>query len=138
MKLVSGTGILLLSAIIGNGCEHEIDMPTQGEQATLSQIQTTIFDLRCGVSGCHVAGGSGPMRLDSQSESFDNLVNIPASQKPQLMRVRPSQPENSYLIHKLEGQPDISRQRMPPGGPFLSSDEIGRIRTWIAEGAANN
>ena len=48
----------------------------------------------------------------------------------------PAIPENSYLIHKLEGRADIIGQRMPrTGGPFLTDGQIRIIRRWIEEGA---
>ena len=123
--------------ILVSGCEHEIKSPSH-EEATLSYIQSTIFTLRCGISGCHVENGSAPMRLDTKSQSFSTLVDEPSVQKASLMRVQPGQPENSYIIHKIEGQPNISNRRMPPGGPFLSSEESNLISTWILEGAQNN
>jgi hypothetical protein len=55
------------------------------------------------------------------------------------VRVIPGDPENSYLIHKLEGRPDIVGARMPlPSGPYLSDGQMRIIRRWIEIGAPNN
>jgi len=54
------------------------------------------------------------------------------------MLVAPGDPEASYLIHKLEGRAGIAGDRMPQGGPFLSSADIAVIRSWIQAGAPNN
>jgi len=56
-----------------------------------------------------------------------------------LLRVAPGDPENSYMIHKLDGRPGIVGQRMPRGtGPFLSDGQILVIRRWIELGANND
>ena len=72
---------------------------------TLSQIQASVFTPAC--SGCH----SGPtsnslpsgMDLSSASASFGALVNVASQQVGSLNRVTPGDPDNSYLIQKLEG-----------------------------------
>lgn len=49
-----------------------------------------------------------------------------------------SQPCSSILYQKVSQAPPFG-SRMPLGGPpFLTSDEIGLIHDWIAEGAADN
>jgi hypothetical protein len=54
------------------------------------------------------------------------------------MRVKPGEPANSYVIHKLEGAAGISGARMPFGGPFLDEATIDQVESWIASGAPNN
>ena len=51
-------------------------------------------------------------------------------------RVEPGDPDNSYLIRKLEGGPNINGQQMPFGGPPLDQAVIDDIRQWISDGAA--
>lgn len=112
----------------GNG-ENE---PETG--VTLAQLQANIFTPRCSV--CH-SGGSAPhgLRLDSEDNSYAFLVDRPAEGVPELMRVNPGQPEQSYIVHKLEGAMSIVGSRMPLGGPFLSQEQIDQVRDWIANGA---
>lgn len=116
-------------------CEHQLGAP--GLQPTLSSIQADVFTPRCAVSGCHVPGGTGPMSLQV-GQSFGNLVDVSSVERSNLKRVDPNNANDSYLIRKLEGASDILFERMPLGGPFLSSEEINVIRAWINNGAQNN
>jgi uncharacterized protein (TIGR03118 family) len=108
---------------------------------TLAQIQATVFTPRC--SGCHdgsqPANGSLPGSQNLTSgNSFANLVNVASREQPSLMRVKPGDPANSYLIRKLEGAAGITGVRMPFGGPYLDQATIDQIKSWITSGAANN
>ena len=73
------------------------------------------------------------LRLDD-GFSFDNLVGVASSQVPELNRVEPGDPDNSYLVQKLEGTAAQGVQ-MPFGGPPLDQALIDDIRQWIADGA---
>lgn len=101
---------------------------------TLAQLQQTIFGAIC--TNCHT-GANAPraLRLDSEENSYAFLVNRPADEIPALMRVNPGNPDESYLIKKLEGAADIVGARMPLGGPYLSQEQIDQLRSWIANGA---
>ena len=55
-----------------------------------------------------------------------------------LDRVSPGHPEASYIILKLRGDPSITGERMPLGGPYLPSAEIDGIAAWIRAGAPRN
>ncbi|MDH4256980.1 MAG: hypothetical protein OEX13_20985, partial [Gammaproteobacteria bacterium] len=79
----------------------------------------------------------GSMNLTA-GNSFANLVNVASHEQPGLMRVKPGDPANSYVIHKLEGAASISGSRMPLGGPFLDQATLDSIKSWIASGAPNN
>jgi hypothetical protein len=58
--------------------------------------------------------------------------------KPGAVLVVPGDPENSYLVHKLEGRADIAGLRMPRIGPPLTDGQIQIIEAWIAQGARND
>lgn len=109
--------------------------------ATLTQIQTQVFTPSC--SGCHngsqPAGGALPGSQNlTAGNSYSNLVNVASLEQPGLMRVKPGDPANSYIIRKLEGTAGISGERMPQGGPYLDQATIDMIKSWIASGAPNN
>jgi hypothetical protein len=70
--------------------------------------------------------------------SFTSLVNVASLEQPSLMRVKPGDADNSYIVHKLEGTPGITGARMPFGGPFLDQATIDQVRSWITSGAQNN
>jgi hypothetical protein len=59
---------------------------------------------------------------------------VPSGEQPSLQRVEPGDPNNSYLIQKLEGTAGTGR-RMPLNGTPLAQADINVIRQWIAEGA---
>jgi Ca2+-binding RTX toxin-like protein len=99
-----------------------------------AQIQP-IFTANC--TSCH--GSVNPpegLHLTSQS-SYSNLVNVASAEVPSLKRVKPGDPDNSYLVQKLEGTAAVGA-RMPRGLPPLSADNINLIRGWIEQGANNN
>ncbi|HEY6642114.1 hypothetical protein [Povalibacter sp.] len=99
---------------------------------TFASIQQNVFTPIC--TGCHV-GAQAPLglRLDEAS-SYAMLVNAPSAEVPSLMRVRPGDPDGSYLLHKLQGSAAIGG-RMPLGGPPLPQATIDVIRQWITDGA---
>ncbi len=122
------------------GVSAPVNVTVQNMQpASLADIQAQVFTPRC--AGCH----SGPtsstlpsgMDLSSANASHAALVNV-ASLQVMLDRVEPGNPDDSYLIRKLEGAPGIAGSRMPQGGPFLDAATVNLIRQWISEGAENN
>ena len=100
--------------------------------AEFASIQSHIFTPICTV--CH-AGGSAPqgLRLDSVN-SYSLLVGVSSNEEGSILRVKPGDPNNSYLIRKLEGHASVGA-RMPFGGPYLEQATIDVIRQWIAGGA---
>jgi uncharacterized protein (TIGR03118 family) len=106
--------------------------------ATLTELQTKYFGPIC--SGCHTGTGGtlpGVMNLSSAAASFAALVNVTSIQRPALMRVKPSDSANSYIVNKLKGV-DISGSRMPLGGTPLTDAQIAEVVSWIDAGAQNN
>lgn len=99
--------------------------------ATLASVQANVFNPSC--IGCH-SGAAAPqgLRLDS-ANSFSNLVGVP-SREVSALRVSPGNPNQSYLIQKLEGTASVGEQ-MPLGGPPLSQETINFVRQWIIDGA---
>ncbi len=109
-----------------------VDSPASG--ATLAAIQSNVFTPTCATSGCH-SGGTPPQGLNLEDgNAFANLVNVASTQVPSLSRVSPGDPDNSYLIQKLEGTAAVGN-RMPFGGAPLDQAVIDDIRQWIADGA---
>lgn len=108
--------------------------PTQNEAATLASLQKNIFGAIC--TNCHT-GSNAPrgLRLDSEENSYAFLVQHAADEVPELMRVNPGKPDESYIIRKLEGASGIVGSRMPLGGPYLTQEQINNVRDWIANGA---
>ncbi|HEY3384404.1 MAG TPA: c-type cytochrome [Vicinamibacterales bacterium] len=107
--------------------------------ATFSQVSSQVFTPAC--VGCHTDDGrtpAGGLNLKS-SVAYAGLVNVASSGKPGAIRVIPGDPNNSYLVQKLEGAAGIVGLRMPRNGPpYLSDAQVALIRQWIAAGAGNN
>ncbi len=101
---------------------------------TLDQIQAVVFTPTCSV--CHTGVGAvlpGSMNLSNADASLMNLVNIDSVNEPGIIRVVPGDPDNSYLIDKLEGTHTVGGI-MPPAG-MLPQATIDEIRQWITDGA---
>ena len=137
--------VLLFMSIAIVGCDSSDpdddqmdDMPPVALEATLSSIQANIFTTTCATSACH--DSQAPARsLDlSNGAAFAALVNVTSADVPGLFLVNPTNPDSSYLVWKLEGNPGISGQRMPRGGAALSTSQIDVVRQWITDGALDN
>jgi len=86
--------------------------------------------------GCHAgAGASAGLSLEAAS-SYAQLVGITSSQAAAIQRVVPGNPNNSYLIQKMEGTAAVGVV-MPPGGALPQSD-IDIVRQWITDGAIDD
>jgi CHRD domain/Bacterial Ig domain len=103
---------------------------------TFNEIQTQVLNVSCASAGCH-SGATPPAGLDLTASAYARLVNVASVEVPSLRRVVPFDPNNSYLIQKIEGTAAVG-QRMPFGGPFLDATTISRIRAWVSAGAPNN
>ena len=130
------------------GCDEplsDLGGPTPGLQPTFSSIQREIFESgdssgRVPCVQCHNPGGrqfAGGLDLTGAA-AHPGLVNASSRLKPGAVLVVPGDPENSYLVHKLEGRADIAGLRMPRIGPPLTDGQIQIIEAWIAQGARND
>ncbi|MCA9774152.1 MAG: hypothetical protein KC466_17175, partial [Myxococcales bacterium] len=102
----------------------------------LTSIQANVFDVTC--TQCHFGDPEfAPQGLSLDEEhAYDLLVGIASTEKPEYQRVESGNPDDSYLIRKLEGGPDILGTRMPQFGEALEPEVIAAIRQWITDGAS--
>ena len=102
-----------------------------------SCIQQLVFTPTCALAGCHAAPGASQGLVLSEGVAYGMLVGVPSTETSTgQIRVSPGDPDNSYLIVKLEGTDSrLVGDRMPFGGPYLSQAEIDVIRQWILDGA---
>ena len=133
-------GVALLYGCAGNGAgldQSGRPLPPGGSSggpltADFASIQAHVFTPICTV--CHAGGGAPQgLRLDA-TNSYALLVGVPSTEVPSTLRVKPGDPNNSYLIQKLEGHAAVGAQ-MPFGGPPLPDATIAVIRQWITDGA---
>jgi hypothetical protein len=103
--------------------------------ADFQSIQSNVFTPIC--SKCHIgAGAPEGLQLDA-AHSYNLLVGVPSVEQPSLLRVKPSDPANSYMLHKIEGAPGIVGGQMPLGETPLPQATIAAISQWITNGAPN-
>jgi methionine-rich copper-binding protein CopC len=102
--------------------------------ADFTSIQANVFTPIC--TRCHIgAGAPQGLQLDA-AHSYSLLVGVPSAEVPNLLRVKAGDPDNSYIIRKLEGGPGIVGVQMPADGPpYLPQATINVIRSWITNGA---
>ena len=143
MRSRPARSLLALSLLLA-GC-GTVKSPTEPGPApggvtalTFTQIQTQIFTPVCAKAGCHAAGSSPSGLVLEAGQSYGYLVGRAAAENCALYRVEPGNPDRSYIILKLRGDPSITGERMPLGGPYLTSDQIEGIAAWIRAGAPNN
>ena len=139
----ASVALLLALAACGGGGEDApppAAPPAQGLQPTLQSIQANVFTPSCAKAGCHTGAGAPFGLVLDPGASRGNLVNVASPQDTALIRVIPTDPDNSFLIQKLEGTATVGG-RMPadaPPFPFLQQATIDVIRQWILNGALNN
>ena len=152
LRIVAATVACLLAGCAGSGGGSGgtakpacvAPPPAQRTVSFANNIQP-IFNRSCALSGCHAPGSLGGNLDLSAGHSYNQIVNHDAFQQPRRKRVKPGDPDNSYLVMKIEGTPGISGLPMPqncpvppPGGQCLGPDDDPAIRKWIQECATNN
>lgn len=123
--------VVFMSVTLAAGCER---------QASFAEDIQPILDNRC--VECHGEGGEGMSASQLDLRSYEGVM-AGTGFGPVVV---PGSPESSalYLVIAHATAPEI---QMPPHhadalaegrGATLNEDEVGLIRRWIAEGAANN
>ena len=135
---------VVIAAIAVGACDEklsDVTGPTPNLTPTFDSINQEIFQStdssgRPACVQCHT--GRIPnisINFSGSIDSYALLVNVPSRQQPGLMLVAPGDPDNSYLIHKLEGRSGITGLRMPRTPPYLTDGQLRVIRRWIENGA---
>jgi hypothetical protein len=147
-RLVLGS-LLAAAALAASACDESlrnIAGPTPDLEPRWSSIQRLVFEApdssgRAACSSCHTSTGRAPaagLNLTG-ANAHGNIVGVASTQKTGAQRVVPGDPDNSYLIHKIEGRSGIVGERMPrTGGPYLTEGQVRIIRRWIELGALND
>jgi hypothetical protein len=135
---------LLATFLLASSC-GELKLPTEppgggnppDPTATFTRVQNEIFTPSCSLIGCHDRIGQQSQLILSPGSAYTNIVNVPSVELPQIHRVTPNDPANSYLYRKVVGS-GITGDRMPQTSPALTDAEIALIRDWIRRGAPND
>lgn len=107
------------------------------QSATFTRVQNEIFTPTCANLGCHDPLGQQSQMVLSPGRAYASTVNVASVEMPNLMRVRPGDPANSYLYRKITGA-GITGDRMPLSLPALSDAQLRLVRDWIRRGAPND
>ena len=106
---------------------------TQQQSGDLESQVINIFAENCALAGCH-AGTPPMMNLKlTEDEFLQRTVNQPSIENPKMLRIKPGEPDSSYLIQKIMGAEGIIGQKMPFGRDPLSSAQIATIIEWIKQ-----
>ena len=118
-------------AILGmNACASEEPAPP------FTEIYTEVLSPSCGFSSCH-AGSAGAPFLETEDSAYASLVNAESNSVDGAILVIPGDPDNSYLVQKLESGPSITGNPMPPSSA-LPDEKIEAVRAWIEAGASRD
>ena len=112
-----------------------LEPPAVTVASELEDLQTKVLTPIC--SGCHTGTGSSlpsVMNLSTSDASYLNLVGVYSIGENDLLRVDPSNVDESLLIRKLEGTQTVGA-RMPFRGAMLEPETIAAFRQWFANGA---
>ena len=66
------------------------------------------------------------------------LTAGPQAETLDLCGVERGNPDNSYMIWKIEGRPEISDSRMPRLRDPMSDEDLALLRLWVEQGAPDN
>lgn len=102
--------------------------------ATFTDVENQLLGVSCAFSTCHGANAGGLM-LDGIND-YDRLVNVEAINGNGIY-VIPGDADGSYLVHKVEGGPDIMGDQMP-NSQGISAEQLQILRSWIDNGAPND
>jgi hypothetical protein len=118
---------------------------SQGATADSPTVMKVILQ-SCAFSSCHgsIAGPTGGMYLGPDlSMTYLNIVGVASNDEPSMVRVKASDPADSFLQHKIDGDSctlsgctsDDCTELMPYGQDLLAVNDRLTFRAWIAQGA---
>lgn len=136
-KLLHVVCVLLAGVLLAAGCGNKSSTgpePAKPVLTTFANLKTTLFTPICARSGCHGTTSTQSNLVLTADRAYASLVDVPSVEAPSLMRVKPFDSANSFLIRKLNG---TGVTFMPPEGK-LTKAKIDSVAAWINRGAVNN
>lgn len=119
------------------GCPAPLPPVPVDAPVTYDTVSKAVFS-SCSTRSCHGAEGKrGGLQLTSDV-AYAQLVGVAATHDAAAakgkLRVKPGDPDASYLIQKLEGAAAGEGNRMPPQGQALPPETLALVRRWVAAG----
>lgn len=141
-RIASGLAVAFLLGTTGCGELKSPTEPTGGPlppdpTATFTRVQSEVFTPTCATIACHDPLGQQSQLVLTAGRAYASIVGVSSVEMPQLQRVMPNDPSNSYLYRKITGA-GITGDRMPLNRPPLSDAQIALVRDWIRRGAPND
>ncbi len=124
---------LLLAGLVPALCAPGL----HAADTSFSQQVLPLLNSHCVI--CHMPGAA-QAELSLYPDAWAALVNQPSTQST-LPRVKPGDPDGSYLYRKLAGthlDAGGSGEPMPFQREQLAPADLALVRDWIAAGAPNN
>ena len=97
-----------------------------------------LLNYRCSCHRANEGGRGGFVGMEDQDTAYDALVGQPSNDLPDLNRIEPFAPDDSYAWLKIRGEHRAAGgegSRMPPTGNPLPEDQQVIVRAWIEAGA---
>ncbi len=147
--------ILLLVSSCGDGGGGGNNGTTAVSKDNFTYLWENVFEVSC-VTACHEPFGEGvvlteprPLDLSTKEIAYASLVNVentigdfcgPNFDESCGLRVEPFNPDDSWLIQKLEGTNPavLTGDQMPQDELALDQETIDLVRQWISNGALND
>ena len=116
---------------------HPVWAAGEVESVSFSEQVMPLLMREC--SYCHMREDSYGYLVFEPDNTLGNLVNVPAFAYPQMMRVQPGSPDQSYLWKKLTGE----HLQLGAEGwlmPYFRwpDNNLELVRSWIEQGALDN
>jgi hypothetical protein len=115
---------------------------------SLAQNIQPMFNRSCAQSAACHAGGTPVQDLNLQAGvARSQIVGVKSTERPGEVRVKPGNPDDSFLVKKIEYPPGTAGDQMPvgcannaptQGAVCPTPDEILALRQWITECALDN
>jgi hypothetical protein len=141
MKKIKKIGFISLFFLFLAGCSSDSPLEPENQNppaniklSKFSNLQQNVLTNSCAVSGCHSLPNPRASLILTAGNAYGNLVNVSSIQMQSMLRVKPDDSNNSWLMKKLRAQ---GTTVMPPNGQ-LSVAVIDSIAKWIDQGAAND
>lgn len=133
--------VLITACLAAAGCGDEKRLPTEPTteppaDATFTRVQAEVFTPKCALSGCHMGPASAAQEgmVLAEGSAYDNIVMVRSNQNPNLFRIAPGDPANSYLVRKITPFTDIIGDHMPQTGS-ISDGQRQLVTQWVVRGA---
>lgn len=130
--------VLWLAICFSFQCMANPDNSQTNQTVSFSQDILPLFMDRCAI--CHQAEDRHGYLVVDTDNTLAGMVNVPSYSVPALMRVKPGEPEQSYLWLKLTGkhyEVGGNGWRMPYMSR-LSEPQLQAVYDWIDQGAKDN